>query len=157
MSERRDKTAERLLALFRSLPPAEQKRFWTALHKEPNTPVAEQVEIHIKAALEYSAEVGRETAELRVNRRLLKQAVTRAMEEGEKLSAQLARYKPPRRNTARNREIVRLRDDEECTWGEIRRALACHPQWSRMQGGKPITVAAIRAAYYQSKAPRESS
>jgi hypothetical protein len=47
----------------------------------------------------------------------------------------------------RDTEIVRLRDKEKLTFGQIKREIRRKQEWAVMQNGKPITVAAIKAAY----------
>jgi len=58
------------------------------------------------------------------------------------------------RNEARDKEIVRLRDEEHRTFGEIPRKLqAANPEWVGGDG-KPIKRDTVEKAYLRMKKPR---
>jgi hypothetical protein len=59
------------------------------------------------------------------------------------------------RNTARDDEIVRLRDEEGLDLKQIRKRIRNVPEWANGPGGKPITIGAIRTAYHRRKKSRQ--
>jgi hypothetical protein len=55
--------------------------------------------------------------------------------------------KVPPRFTDRDREVRRLRDGEHLPWKEVLQTIRRNPAWANGQNGKPITAAALKAAY----------
>jgi hypothetical protein len=62
-------------------------------------------------------------------------------------------YTPKPRMTERDDEIVRLRDEEQLSWKEIRKKIRGDPRWAKGRNGKPISEGALRLAYNRHKKP----
>jgi hypothetical protein len=61
-----------------------------------------------------------------------------------------SRFTPKPRCTARDAEVVRLRDEDKLTWKEILRRIRDNETWT-MSGNKPVTRRALQAAYGRRK------
>jgi hypothetical protein len=57
------------------------------------------------------------------------------------------------RMTARDDEVVRLRDQDKLPWKEIMMRIRSNPDWAAGQGGRPVTAKALCAAYIRRKKP----
>lgn len=63
----------------------------------------------------------------------------------------VAKLKVKPRYVDRDAEIVRLRDVEGKSFGQIRLILRARPEWAKTQNGEAISVEAIKAAYGRCK------
>jgi len=74
---------------------------------------------------------------------------------GQKTREEVARvkdhYTVKPRMTARDDEIVRLRDQEKLDWDEIRKRIRGNPEWANGRDGKPVSKKALLAAYARRK------
>ena len=67
----------------------------------------------------------------------------------------LMSHKAKPRHSARDKEIVRLRDEESLSWGKIAREIRSNKEMAVTQGDAKITVALVKQAYRRHKAPKD--
>jgi hypothetical protein len=60
------------------------------------------------------------------------------------------------RMTARDEEVVRLRDEEKLEWKDILKRIRSNPEWAASPKGKQLTMRALIAAYHRRKKTTES-
>ena len=60
------------------------------------------------------------------------------------------------RMTARDEEVVRLRDEEKLEWKDILKRIRSVPEWAESSKGKQVTKRALIAAYHRRKKTTES-
>jgi hypothetical protein len=69
----------------------------------------------------------------------------------------ISRFTPKPRMTERDATIVRLRDEEHLKWSEIRKQIRANAEWAKGRDDKPITLAALKAAYRRYKEANKQS
>jgi hypothetical protein len=82
------------------------------------------------------------------------QIAQQTIDFGKGLQKRLRDRNASSRNGERDAEIVRLRDEEQLTWGEIQRKLKAHHRWgwaAPETTNTPVTVDAIKQAYRRQK------
>jgi hypothetical protein len=82
------------------------------------------------------------------------QIAQRTVDFGKELQERLRARNASSRNSERDAEIVRLREEERLTWGEIQRKLKAHHRWGWATPGatnRSLTVGAIKQAYRRKK------
>src|SRR5262249_46754540 len=120
----------------------ERYNFWAHLTK----PLIQKMSLETIAALQMKVAVsfGLNTAE-EIFYRVKNIANEARAQERDRLTV-----KP--RKTARDDEIVRLRDEEKLNWGEIVQRIRGNPDWCNGPHGKKVTRRAVQAAYRRRKA-----
>jgi hypothetical protein len=60
------------------------------------------------------------------------------------------------RNQVRDAEIVRLRDQEKLTWGQVLRKIKTNSEWAKNERGCPLSLDAVKQAYKRAKSDDSS-
>jgi hypothetical protein len=60
-------------------------------------------------------------------------------------------FTPKPRMTARDDELVRLKEVEQLRWKDVTKRIRANPDWARGPRGEKITEGALRAAYSRRK------
>jgi hypothetical protein len=149
---RLDLNAEAIFLLVSKLHPAERNRFSEKVFQSITWRIFPWLIRLAKQVVKQNPQAGDEDLD-----RLINEEAKKSLEEYEAkfVELSLSQFKeardPKPRNIERDDEIVRLRDEEDQSFGEIPRLLVRkNPSWRR-KNGKPLTRDAVERVYRRRK------